>query len=144
MESFVFPWQIIVMTLVMNLLDYVSGFSGAAKNGDIRSDKMREGLWHKAGFCLLIIVSIAIEVANVWLKSEFAGYDVSIPQFPSIIVVCVIIIGTELVSICENLCVLNPQIKTFAFMQKLKDHNPNGADVTVEIEEDRKPAHSKE
>ena len=44
-----------------------------------------------------------------------------------------IVIWIELVSSCENLCILVPELKKLSFMQRLKDHKPDSPDLTVGI-----------
>lgn len=92
-------FHILIITAVMILLDVVMGFAGACKEGDVNSGKLREGLWHKAGFIGLIAVSYIIEYAAAYAE---LGFDV-----PTVLATCVYVIVTELVSVCENLCVLN-------------------------------------
>ncbi|MCI8468763.1 MAG: phage holin family protein [Eggerthellaceae bacterium] len=130
-------WQPIVLAVVMMLLDIISGFAGAAKMKEIASGKMREGLWHKAGFCGLILVAAVYEVGAVWLDFEVQqlGLGVAVPDLPAVGVVCLYVVATELVSICENLIVLNPGIANAPFLRKLKPHDPDAADLTVEVDD---------
>ena len=84
------------------VLDVATGLAGAVKTGTVQSGKMREGLWHKAGFVGMIACAYLLEyVANV------ADLGVSVPAVSA---VCVFVVVTEAVSVVENLCVLNPQI----------------------------------
>ena len=68
---------------------------------------MREGLWHKAGFVGLILVSIAAEYALALLPTPDG---VSIPDAPLVLLACAYIVLTEIVSVFENICNLNPAI----------------------------------
>ena len=68
MEELAIQWQPIVVASVMMILDIVTGFAGAAKNQTVESGKMREGLWHKAGFFGLIALAFIYEVAAVWMN----------------------------------------------------------------------------
>lgn len=82
------------------LLDIVFGFAGAVKLRDVRSSKLRNGLWHKAGFVGLIVLAYVVEYAASYADLGF--------EVPSVLAVCVYVFVTELVSVFENLCVLNP------------------------------------
>lgn len=97
----------IIAALVGMLFDIVSGFLQAIKNGILSSEKMRVGLWHKCGFIGLIVLGIYVQWVEVFAEiSAFLGFD-----FPSIQAVCLYIIGTEVVSIIENLKKLTPEIE---------------------------------
>lgn len=52
-------WQgvMIVVWVVAMLLDYISGSAAAAKNGEWCSATAREGLWHKGGMILVVLVA---------------------------------------------------------------------------------------
>lgn len=95
-------YHMLVITGVMIVLDVMCGFAGAVKRHDVKSCKLRDGLWHKAGFVGLIALAYVIEYT-----AQFAdlGFDV-----PTVFAVCVYVIVTEVVSVFENLCVLNPEL----------------------------------
>lgn len=137
-EGMVVQWQPIVVVIVMMVLDIITGFAGAAKDGAIESGKMREGLWHKAGFIGLVFLAIAWEVAVLWINFDAAskGAGVIVPELPAVSGVCAFIALTELVSVCENLCVLNPNIANLPFIKALKPHNPDAPDITVGVEDE--------
>ena len=139
MEDLSFTWQPVVLVVVMMVLDIITGFAGAAKNKSIESGKMREGLWHKAGYCGLVILAFVYEVAAIWMNFEVAelGLGISVPQLPAVSAVCVFIVATEIVSIIENLCVLNPNIAKLPVVASLKPHDPDAADLTVEVEDEK-------
>lgn len=95
--------QILIVTLCAMALDVLTGFAGAVKNNDVRSAKMRDGLWHKSGFVGLIAMAYLLEYG-----ASIADLGISVPAVSA---VCVFVIVTEAASILENLCVLNPAIK---------------------------------
>lgn len=136
MEDLIVPWQPILLIVILMALDIVTGFAGAAKQGVIESGKMREGLWHKAGFIGLVILAIVWEVVVLWVNFDAVskGAGVIIPELPAVSGVCAFVALIELVSITENLCVLNPQIASLPFIKALKPHDPDAADMTVEVE----------
>lgn len=111
--------ELLIVTTLAMVLDVVTGVAGAVKSGTLMSGKMREGLWHKAGFCGLVAGAYLFEFA-----AGVADLGIAIPATGA---VCVWVIVTEAVSVVENLCVLNPQIaespigKAFAAARKDAD-----------------------
>lgn len=95
-------FHVLIITAVMIVLDIVFGFAGAIKMKDVQSEKLRNGLWHKAGFVGLITLAFVIQYAAAHAELGF--------EMPSVMAVCVYVIVTEAVSVFENLCVLNPNL----------------------------------
>ncbi len=95
-------YQIIIVAAIMMVLDVVFGFAEAVRQKDIQSEKLRNGLWHKAGFVGLIVLAYVIEYTAQYAD---LGFDV-----PTVLAVCIYVIVTEIVSVFENLCVLNPHL----------------------------------
>lgn len=92
----------IIIALVFNALDLITGIITAVKNKDIQSSKLRDGLFKKAGFILCYFVAWLIDT-----KGSLIGFQIGTPILPIIILyVCT----TELVSILENICKINPDI----------------------------------
>ncbi len=52
-----YGWLALVWVLCM-ALDYLSGSAAALRRGDWSSTRAREGLWHKAGMILAVVVSV--------------------------------------------------------------------------------------
>ena len=63
---------------------------------------MRDGLWHKCGFILTILLAALIE----W-SMQYVDLGFTLPLF---VPVCVFIMLTEIVSIFENICALSPEL----------------------------------
>lgn len=93
---------VIWITVAFIVLDVVSGVAKGAKQGQLSSSKMREGIWHKAGYVLIIALAVLIEVGS---KHIDLGFTV-----PLVVPACCYIILSEVMSIFENATVLNPQI----------------------------------
>lgn len=130
-------WQPIVVITALMVLDIITGFAGAVKDKVVASGKMREGLWHKAGFFGLVALAALYEVATAWLNLELAAsMGIAAPELPAVDAVCVFIAVTEFVSIIENLRVINPSIASLPGISALKAHDPDAADMTVEVEEE--------
>lgn len=134
MEALVVQWQPIMVAAVMMLFDIITGFAAAAKNKTIESGKMREGAWHKAGFFGLILLAYFWEVGSVWINTETAYLGFTVPEVPSVGVICAFIVAIEVVSILENLAALNPDIANLPIVKQLKTHDPDRAEITVELE----------
>ncbi len=136
--AMVVGWGIPMLAITAFMLfDVVTGFAGAYKKGEVASGKMREGLWHKAGFYGLAILAALYEIVAAFTNFEADMIDLgmTLPQAPLVGMVCAYVIGTELVSICENLIVFNPDIAKAPFLRNLIEHDPGAADMTVEIED---------
>lgn len=136
MDALLAHWQVVLVAVFMMAMDMLTGFGGALKQGVVMSGKMREGLWHKAGFCGLIVLTIAYEVGAKIINADVArsGAEFVMPELPAVATVCAIVALIEVVSILENLSALNPTIATLPFVDRIKAHDPAAADATVEAE----------
>ena len=97
----------LILAFALMVLDVLSGIAKGAHAGSMDSKVMREGLWHKAGFVGLILVSIAAEYALALLPMPDG---VTVPDMPMVLLACAYIVLTEIVSVFENVCQLNPAI----------------------------------
>lgn len=92
----------IIIALVFNALDIITGVITAVKNKEIQSAKLRDGLFKKVGFVLCYFVAWLIDTQGARI-----GFQFGVSILPVIILyVCT----TELVSILENICKINPTI----------------------------------
>ena len=92
----------IIIALVFNALDLITGFITAIKNKEIQSAKLRDGLFKKVGFMLCYFVAWLVDTQGTRI-----GFHLGISVLPIIILyVCT----TELVSILENICKINSDI----------------------------------
>lgn len=92
----------IIIALVFNGLDLITGIISAVKNKDIKSSKLRDGLFKKVGFMLCYFVA--------WLVDTYGakiGFQFGVAILPIIISYSC---TTELVSILENICKINTDI----------------------------------
>lgn len=102
--------KIILVALVFNGLDLITGIVGAIRDGEqIKSSKLRDGLFKKVGFIFCYALGIVINYAETFLTLPF-GIDL-VP------VICTYAIVTEVVSIIENISKINPDI----LPEKLKE-----------------------
>ena len=92
----------ILIALVFNAVDLVTGLLSALKNKDVQSNKLRDGLFKKMGFIICYFMAWLVDT-----QGENIGLQIGVAILPIIIVyVCL----TELVSILENVSKLNPDL----------------------------------
>ena len=106
---------LLVAWAAVMLLDYISGTFAACKNGEWNSARAREGLWHKAGMIIVILVAgiadIIMEIActNLNLGINYTGL-----VLPLVLAWYII---TELGSVLENAVKLG--VKVPAWLTKM-------------------------
>lgn len=99
----------IMIALVFNAVDIVTGIISALRNKDIESNKLRDGLFKKVGFILCYFVAWLVDT-----QGDVIGFHLDVSILPVIIIyVCT----TELVSILENICKINPDLLPDKLMQ---------------------------
>lgn len=92
----------IFVALGFNALDMVTGLIAAVKIKDIKSAKLRDGLFKKVGFILCYLVAWMVDT-----NAGLIGFKVNVDILPVIILyVCT----TECVSVLENICQINPDL----------------------------------
>ena len=92
----------IIIALIFNGLDLVSGIISAIKDKDIQSAKLRDGLFKKVGFMLCYFLAWLVDT-----EGALIGFKFGVDLLPVIILyVCT----TELVSILENISKINPDL----------------------------------
>lgn len=94
---------------ILIVFDYVSGLLKAVMQHDVSSTKMRDGLWHKCGFVLVMALAEIIERGQAFLDLGFA--------VPLVVPAAVYISLTEISSILENLSEINPEIAGSPLLQ---------------------------
>lgn len=93
----------ILVALVFNGLDLITGFIGAIRNGEqIKSSKLRDGLFKKVGFVFCYTLGVLINYAENLLPLPF-GVDL-------VLIICTYTVITEVVSIIENISKINSDI----------------------------------
>ena len=101
--------------LIFIIIDYITGVINAALKKNISSQKMREGLGHKATY--IILLSVCYTIDTIQLNTEL---NLPTKLFP--IVSCGILL-IELTSIIENICEINPELKQANFMYIFEKNN---------------------
>ena len=92
----------VIIALIFNALDLVTGIITAVKNKDIQSAKLRDGLFKKVGFMLCYFVAWLVDT-----EGSVIGFQFGVQILPIIILYAC---TTELVSILENITRINPDI----------------------------------
>lgn len=105
-------WALVAITCAFIALDVITGLVKAVKAHEVSSTKMKDGLFHKCGFLLAMVLGAACEFAMSEIDLGF-----TLPIMPAI---CGFIILTELASILENLCQITPELSENRFMQIFK------------------------
>ena len=106
--------------------DFATGITKAAYEGNISSKKLKQGLFHKLAYWLLLIAAWWIETAN-------AVVNIGLPcavYLPT----CVGIILIESVSILENIASISPELKRMKIFKILADVNSDNDDNEHESE----------
>lgn len=97
------------VAMAMILLDIVSGVVKACMNRELSSSVMREGLYHKSVYFLIIAMSILLEVGASHVD---LGFDP-----PTVLFVCGYVIMMEALSLWENVCAVNPELNNSKLAQ---------------------------
>ena len=90
-------------------LDYISGSAAACKEGKWSSKVAREGLWHKMGMVLAVVVAAIADGVLTVLCQQIPGMGITWPGMV-LPVVLVWYLLTELGSILENAVRLGAQV----------------------------------
>lgn len=90
---------------ILILMDIVCGIVGAARNKEICSTIMRDGLYNKLGELMLLL--LAIFVNEVLLIAPFDKIGVP-PEIAYSVAIYIAVM--EIVSIVENICKINPNL----------------------------------
>ena len=108
-------------------LDYITGSLAAAKEGDWSSGKAREGIWHKGGMIVVVMVAAGADMLISLVLANLPVLDLPI-QYPGLVcpVVLVWYIVTELGSMAENAAVMGAPVP--AWLIKLLAMSKNAVD----------------
>ena len=119
-----------IITFILIIIDFVSGVAAAASKGDVSSQAMRGGLWHKFAYVLIMFTAAVVEEMCTHI-------DIGISA-PIFIPVCTGICFIEVTSTLENCMKLNPKIKSSKILEKFRvfneDENEKSVDNTSEKE----------
>lgn len=96
--------MIFLITAAFIGLDFISGLIKACATHTFMSSKMREGLFHKVGFMLCVVLGVLVDNAQAYID---LGISIPVPVTGA---VCAYIILMEMASILENVCIIVPEL----------------------------------
>lgn len=91
-----------IITFAFIVLDFITGLVKAFATKAYSSTKMREGLFHKVGLVLCVILGVMVDYAQGYLE-----LGVSVPVAAA---VCAYIVLMEVGSTIENIGEINPDV----------------------------------
>lgn len=107
-----YDWHVPVIVLSFIVLDLATGVAKGAASHNLDSKKMRDGLFHKMGFIMAMVLSYLCEYAMMYMELGFT--------VPIVNGVAIFICLTEIVSILENIKELNPKLDDYGFLKYFK------------------------
>ena len=107
-------YHVFLITFLFILLDITTGVTQALKNKTLSSVIMREGIYHKIGYVLIVSTAALIEYGVQYLDLGFTT--------PLVMPTCVMICLTEIVSIVENAERINPELSDNGIFNLLADN----------------------
>lgn len=134
-------WAVIVWIACV-LLDYLTGSWAAMKTGTWSSKIAREGLWHKGGEVIAVLVAALCDVA---LGTIVRGTGVNLPFEYTVAVLPLTVlwyIFTELGSIIENAAQLGAPIPRW--LRSIIASAKKTADSALPAEEEKPPSENEE
>lgn len=90
---------------ILILMDIVCGIVGAARNKELCSSIMRDGLYNKFGELMLLLLAIFIN--EVLLIAPFDKIGIP-PEIAYAVAIYIAVM--EIISIIENICKINPNL----------------------------------
>ena len=93
---------VIGIVFLLVLIDYITGVVNAVMQGELSSERMREGLGHKFAYLMIICVALIVEYGSAYID-----FGLELPVF---IPACGGISLIEITSILENCVKINPEL----------------------------------
>lgn len=104
---------------VLVVLDIGFGIAAAAQRNEVRSSKMREGLWHKTGELGVIAIGDVLDGCLLGgVDFSLAGVQFAAPITDFLLLYLVL---NEALSVFENVCRLNPDLAASPLAKVLHD-----------------------
>ena len=126
-------WRMIMVLVwvVLMLLDWVSGSAAARHAGEWKSEKARDGIWHKGGMILVFLVALIADFILLLVSEQFP-HDILPFEWPMALMPLVVMwyIVTEMGSILENAIKMGADIPSW--MPKLLNATLNVVDTAGE------------
>lgn len=128
-------WRMIMLILWVMLmcLDYLSGSLAARSRGEWKSETARNGIFHKAGMVLVVLVSMAADLVMVLFSANIPGE--MLMSWPVVIFPTVTMwyILTEIGSIIENAVSMGARVPQW--LPKLLNATVAAIDTATKIKE---------
>lgn len=115
-------YWILLITLLFIVCDIASGIVKAVYQHNVSSEAMRNGVVHKSAYIIIIALAYLIDWGSLHMGLGFSG--VILPS------VCAYICLTEVTSIWENCCKINPDLplsKLFAIFDNISEKEGKNA-----------------
>ena len=90
-----------VLVFIGILLDYLTGTLAAKRNNEWSSKIAREGIWHKVGIIIAILLAVLLDIVVIVASRSLLQIQLSFCVFSPLVSLCYVI--TEFGSILENL-----------------------------------------
>lgn len=127
-------WRVVMLLVwvVLMALDYLSGTLAARQNGTWKSSMAREGIGHKVGMVLIVVVCMIADFVLL-LAIENLPYDLIRFQWPMVIfpLVTMWYILTEIGSIIENAMEMGAKVP--AWLPKLLNATVKAVEVAGDM-----------
>ena len=107
--------MVVKLTLLFILVDMITGIIKAIKNHDFKSSVMREGLFHKTAFIIVIALAFLCDYAQKYID---LGFNIPLTK-----AVCIYIIICEIGSVLENLKDINHELMSDKINKYFKGDN---------------------
>ena len=135
-----FGWLVIAWISCMTI-DYLTGYGAACKNGEWSSAVAREGLWHKGGCVVVVVIAIILDCLVGYLLEHIPS--VNLPFDYSMFLTGLVLVWyilMELGSIAENVGKMGAPIPPFIkkAIKVLKSSVDAAADKAIPGEDEEK------
>lgn len=121
-----FGWLVIGWVICM-VVDYITGSAAAAKQGQWSSSMAREGIWHKAGMIVVVIVAAGADLLVALVLENIPAVQLPFTYSGLICPIVLVWYGvTELGSITENAVAMGAPVP--GWLTKLLQVSKNAID----------------
>lgn len=122
---------LVVGWIICMVLDYITGSAAAAKGGAWSSAKAREGIWHKAGMIVVVVVAAGADLLLATVLAHLPAIQLPV-EYSGLIcpIVLVWYIITELGSMAENAAEMGAPVPSWllALLEVTQDAVDNAGD----------------
>lgn len=133
-----FGWLVIGWVICM-VVDYITGSLAAAKQGEWSSAQAREGIWHKTGMIVVVIVAAGADLLIALVLENIPAVQLPFTYSGLICPIVLVWYGvTELGSITENAVAMGAPVPGWLtkLLQVSKDAIDNAGEQLAGGEED--------